>query len=130
MGGEARGNPRSPQYRGPLPEVVTGVQFQARIQPNLAFMARVEEMRAAGVQPSGQVAEEDLDVVFVMRGMWTAPTRLSDKWPQAQFDVTELARMPYVEFKARAAECFTGAGNPDFTASAKIAPQREDIAQD
>lgn len=122
--GDARHNPRSPQYQGELPGMIPRHDIEARIMPNVVTMERLRQLQeaaGAGVEIPFTPTPDDLDYVVVLRGCWVAPTKLSDRWPQANVDLLELHRMPLAEFKRRAAEAFMNAGAPDFTRQMDLA---------
>lgn len=113
-------DPRQPQAPlPPPPDVLLGGAIEVRMVPNEATVARVEALRAAGVDlpPIGALSVDEIDVLFVLRGAWGAPNRFSQQMPQATIDIKELHRIPLSEFKRRAAEAFKKAGMGDFTAA-------------
>lgn len=122
--GDASRNPRSPQFKGPLPAAQFGAGIELRAVPSLAAIERfkdvpIEERRNLAL------SHEDTDIVLVARAQWTTPSAISDQWPVATFDFYELKRMPLLEFKGMAGAAFLAGGMPDFTANL-VDPTKEE----
>lgn len=98
--GEAKNNPRSPQYTGPLPEFAIQPVLGWRMAPTAEWKEANKEAIEAGTAPPPTHADCDLEIVAC--AVMAYPSRLVDPkaWPQAVGDVGVIARMPFVQFKA------------------------------
>lgn len=108
--GDARNNPRSPQYTGPLPDVIQGADINWVVEPNAAFLARAKELRDAGVEGPLACEEHERDVVLYARAAWIVPMRTTQQYPTSHLAMAELARMPLIDFKKRHKGNFEKAG--------------------
>ena len=99
--GEANHNPRSPQYRGPLPDFAIQPVLGYRLTPTAAWTEANKEALAAGDSP--EIKPEDCDLQIVACAVMAYPSRLSPDprtWPQAPEDVGVIATVPFANFKA------------------------------
>jgi len=98
--GEARNNPRSAQYAGPLPEFAIQPVLGHRLVPSAAWLAANKE--ALERKEQVPLAPEDCILEIVAYAGMAYPSRLVDppNWPQAGADVDVIARRPFKEFKA------------------------------
>ncbi len=121
--GESRGNKNSTQYRGPLPDVVPGADIQWIVEPSKAFIAQMEEMKAAGIEGPVVCGEEDREVVLYVRAAWGVPIQTLREIKWSHVPMAELARMPLPEFRRRHAANFIAAGQDHIASS--VAPKTE-----
>lgn len=101
--GEAKKNPRSPQFRlspedsdDPICAAALGVDIQPTKAWKDANPAVEGETNVALVPP------EELEAVFLILGQYVEPYRLApqSQWAKAACPVAELHRMPFTVFKA------------------------------
>jgi hypothetical protein len=105
--GEARHNPRSPQYRGAAQNQI-GAGLNVELQPNAAFVERLknvgEAAKAAGVEPLPlQAKDVDLDLVVSVAVHMVIPlqTAIDNRHPVFPIPAMELCRVPFRAFKER-----------------------------
>lgn len=120
---EARNNHRSPQYSGPLPDVIPSASTQWLVVPNAAFLAMVKELREGGDTGPIQCHERDRDVILVDIAHWTVPMRSvpQSQWPTSNLQMSERCRMPLLEFKQKHKDNFLKA-DLKFAADAIVMP--------
>lgn len=99
--GDARNNPRSPQYRGPLPEnvIIPEIQPGTVIDPEwLAANPPVD-----GVRP--EPPDTAIILQFFLVANWIRPSQLAprEKWPTQKVGLLPLAQLTMAEFKELAA---------------------------
>jgi len=100
--GEARHNPRSTQYAGPLPEFDIKPALGHQLVPSPAWLEANKEALAAGtMKPEDAKAEDCLLEVVLVCGM-IYPSNLTDPrhWKQGMVGVQKLASVPFPAFKA------------------------------
>lgn len=96
MSNEARHNPRSAQYDGPLPENIFGVELFTAMEPTDEWRARNEsdrkEAEAAGIQYQARCELEDQQVVARVRVVNVVPMRTvpQAQWPRVAIDLGML----------------------------------------
>lgn len=100
--GDAQFNPRSPQYRGPLPEYIPTVQVDMALAPNNATLADHPEYAE---NPPPNLPPEQTDVIFwlVVPCVFPMHTLAPPQWPRLKTPIAikVLHRMPLVELKAQ-----------------------------
>jgi hypothetical protein len=98
--GEAKNNPRSPQYTGPLPDFAIQPLLGWRMAPTSEWKEANKEAIEAGTAQPPTHAECDLEIVAC--AVMAYPSRLVDprEWKQAAADVGVVARIPFTKFKA------------------------------
>lgn len=104
--GQSRSNPRSPAYKGTLPDLMIGAKVGVVTEPNVAFVLRLQAWQAdtlnAGKDPPTPT-EGEWDAVVYLIGEMTRPIALKDRlhWPHGEAQIAELLRMPFEEFTGR-----------------------------
>ena len=104
--GASRGNPRSPAYKGALPDLLIGAKLSVVTQPNAEFQMKLQAWRNdplnAGKDPPTP-KEGEWDAAVVIIGEMTRPTALKDRmhWPHGEAIISELFTMPFEEFVQR-----------------------------
>jgi hypothetical protein len=113
--GQANHNPRSPQYRGPLPDFVVDGKCQVDFAPNEAFATRVATLRAEAesvgvplIEPKPR--DSDIDVVVTPLVAFVVPMRTVNEHPAAVMPQAQI-RIPLVDLKRKAIEVFKTQGH-------------------
>lgn len=100
--GDARNNPRSPQYNGPLPDVIPGCGMEWVVVPTEEWLKQAQALKEAGVEGPYRLHDKDRVVVIKVITQWTVPMRSVDQrgWPTSSVAVYEFpVRIPLTEFK-------------------------------
>lgn len=104
--GQSRFNPRSPAFKGTLPDLLIGAKISVVTQPNAEFQMRLQAFRddplnAGKEQPVPKEGEWDAAVVII--GELTRPSAMKDrlKWPHGEAMLAEILTMPFEEFVQR-----------------------------
>jgi hypothetical protein len=100
--GEAASNPRSSQYRGPLPEnvIVPEIEAGTVIDPEW-----LKENKPAFGEEWPAPPDTAIHLQFYLVANWIRPSQLvpREKWPHQKVGVTLLSTMTMAEFKELAA---------------------------
>lgn len=103
--GASRFNPRSPAYKGDLPDLLIGAKIGVVTEPNAEFVMKLAAWRADPLNDGLELlpAEGEWDAVFYIIGELTRPSAMVDrhKWPHGETPLGELLRMPFEEFVQR-----------------------------
>lgn len=100
--GEARNNPASSQYRGPLPEnvVIAGLEAGTVIDPQW-----LTDNKPAFGEDWPDPPDSAIHLQFYLTADWIRPSQLTprEKWPRQKVGVTPLFAMTMEQFKELAA---------------------------
>ncbi len=98
--GDARNNPNSSQYRGPLPEFIIQPVLGHRFRPTAEWLEANKDAIAAGTPPEPKPEDCNLEIV-VCAGM-AYPSHFIEQrnWKQGVADVQVIGTMPFSLFKA------------------------------
>lgn len=101
--GDSRFNPRSPAYKGELPDLLIGAKLGTVTEPNAEFMMKLTAWRNDPLNASKEApepAEGEWDAVVYLIGELTRPSAMIDrhKWPHGEAPIGELFRMPFAEY--------------------------------
>lgn len=116
MAKEARRNPMSPEFSGPMPDFALGGDVNVQLVPSLAFLAEQKDLEETRKRdgllslPPRKPKDSDLDVLVRTRVQFIVPMRTSSQHPCAVLPVSET-RLPLVEVKKNAAKTFRDAGH-------------------
>lgn len=101
--GEAKHNPRSPQYAGPLPEFKIQPVLGHQLAPSPEWLEANKEALAAGTMKVEDAKPEDCNLEIVIACGMIYPSSLSPDprhWKQGLAGVAKVASIPFVTFKA------------------------------
>jgi hypothetical protein len=100
--GEARHNPASAQYRGPLPEniLIAGIEAGTVIDPQW-----LTENKPGLGEEWPAPPDSAVHLQFYLTADWIRPSQLTprEKWPRQKVGITQLFAMTMEEFKELAA---------------------------
>jgi hypothetical protein len=113
--GQANHNPRSPQFKGPLPDFQLKSAGNIRVEPNAAAMERIKAAKeaadAAGAEMiPPRLKDTDLDVVAMAQVAFIVPMKLVNEHPAAMVNLGEI-RIPLIDLKTQARKMFRENGH-------------------
>ena len=112
---EARRNPRSPQFRGPVPDgELLGVELQPRVVPTSTWIERSRALQAADpLAPIAEPRDDERELAVFIRCNYVIPSQLvpQDQWPSVGMDVFEVGRISMVDLKKRVKATLASANN-------------------
>lgn len=101
--GEARNNPNSSQYRGPLPDFKIQPVLGHQLVPSPAWLEEHKDALVAGTMKVEDAKPEDCLLEIVVACGMIYPSSLSPDprhWKQGLAGVAKLASIPFPTFKA------------------------------
>ncbi len=106
--GEARNNPRSTQYTGPLPEFDIQPLLAHRLQPSVAWLEANKEALAGPNPPKPRAEDCDLEIVAAAAMVYPSNLVPRQHWPSAVTGVGIIASRPFAEFKMEIDDLIAG----------------------
>lgn len=98
--GEARRNPRSPQYTGPLPEFDIQPVLGHQLVASPEWLEANKEAIAAGTEPPLRPEDCMLEIALVAGMLYPSKLTSPEHWKRGGVPLMKLAAVPFVAFKA------------------------------